>query len=106
MQACSRIPQAISIYVSVNSELSVCFLNCRESRYLQSMDRSQPAGRGLGDKQRLRIEQGLHPVKTEVSAADLPIIGDLHQHLAYQADDRVLVVEDPHHIGPPLDLLV
>ena len=94
------------VCVSVNGVLSVCFLSCRESRCLLSMDRSQPEWRGLGDMQRLRIQQRFHRLLIEVSAANLPIIGDLHLHRTYQADDRGLVGEDPHHIGPPLDLLV
>lgn len=52
------------VCVLVNGVLSVCFLSCRESRCLLSIDRSQPEGRGLGDKQRLRIQQRLHRLLT------------------------------------------
>ena len=78
------------------------------------MNWRQAEGGGLGDQQRLCVDEFGHRLKAEVATSHLPFVGDLEQDRSPEPDYRdfvrlkalALSGEDAHHIGTSLHLLV
>jgi hypothetical protein len=82
------------------------FHGVNELRCESSMNGCQMELHRLSNQQGLGCNDAGHRVKAEVSAAHLPIVGDLHKDGSHQADGGCPVWEDANHVGAPLDLFV
>lgn len=68
-----------------------------------SADRRQPK-RLCAHRKALRFPELGHRVQAEVAPFSLPLVMDLDQHRADQAQDRIRIGEDADYVCPPLDL--